>query len=221
MFKLKKCSRLKVAAAVGLLCGAVLLASGMVGCNGFFVDPTLSSITITPANPSLQNVDQTLQLTATGTFNDGSTKNLTASSSTTWSSSDPAAVTVSNTGVIKAVSVTSGTSVTISATSTTSNGTASGTVSVCVGSSCTTSNGFTISPATTSYSLSASQGLAITFTASVNGSVVTATWSSSKSAVIGFVDATSGTAQIVGQGTTTITAQTSSGTGTLTITVGP
>ena len=116
MFKLEKGFRLKVGGAVALLSGLALMMAAMVGCNGFFVDPTLSSITITPSNPSLQNLDQTMQLTATGVFNDGSTKNLTASQQTTWSSSDPAAVTVSNTGVIKATSVTSSTSVTISAT---------------------------------------------------------------------------------------------------------
>jgi uncharacterized protein YjdB len=76
-----------------------------VGCDGFFVDPTLSSITITPSTPALQNLDQTLQLTATGVFDDGSTKNVTASKGTTWSSSDPAGVTVSNTGMVTLVSL--------------------------------------------------------------------------------------------------------------------
>ncbi len=216
MSKLVKRSRLKVAGAFALLCGVAFLTSAMVGCNGFFVDPTLSSLTITPSTPALQNIDQTQQLTATGVFDDGSTKNVTAAKETTWSSSDPAAVTVSNTGMIMAVSLTSGTSVTISAT----NGTASGTISVCVGSSCTTSSGVAISPSTSSYSLATSQGLVINFTASVNGTNTTASWSSSDVQVIQ-VDPTAGTAQIVGQGTATITAQTASGTGTLTITVGP
>jgi trimeric autotransporter adhesin len=217
MFKPYQRSGLKVGGVFALLCGLAFQLSTMAGCNGFFVDPTLSSITITPSTPALQNLDQTLQLTATGVFDDGSSKNVTASKGTTWSSSDPAAVTVSNTGMITLVSLTSGTSVTISA----SNGTASGTTTVCVGSSCTASNGVTISPSTTSYSLAVSQGLAITFTASANGSIVTATWSSNNVQVIQFADATTGIAQIVGQGTATITAQTSSGTGTLTITVGP
>jgi len=216
MFKLYQRKRLKVAGVYGVLFGIALLMSSMTGCNGFFVDPTLSSITITPASPALQ-LNQTLQLTATGVFDDGSTKNVTASKGTTWSSSDPAAVTVSDTGMITAVSLTTGTSVTISA----SNGVASGTTTVCLGSSCTTSNGVSISPSTTSYSFALSQGQAITFTASVNGTNVAATWSSNNAVVIQFADATTGTAQIVGQGTATITAQTSSGTGTLTITVGP
>jgi len=217
MFKSNQRSGLKLGAVFGLLCALALLMSTMAGCNGFFVDPTLSSITVTPSSPELQNVNQTLQLTATGVFDDGSTKNVTASNGTTWSSSDPAAVTVSNTGMITLVSLISGTSVTISA----SNGTASGTTTVCVGSSCTTSNGVTISPSETSYSLAASQGQAITFTASTDGTILTANWSSNNAQVIQFADVTSGIAQIVGQGTATITAQTSSGTGTLTITVGP
>jgi hypothetical protein len=216
MSKLHQRYGLKIGGACALW-GFAFLMTTMVGCNGFFVDPTLSSITITPSSPELQNLNQTLQLTATGVFDDGSTKNVTASKETTWSSSDPAAVTVSNTGMITLVSVTSGTSVTISA----SNGVASGTTSVCVGSSCTTSNGVTISPSTTSYSLAVSQGQAITFSASVNGTIVAATWSSNNAGVIQFADATAGIAQIVGQGTATVTAQSSSGTGTLTITVGP
>jgi len=217
MFKSNQRSGLKLGAVFGLLCALALLMSTMAGCNGFFVDPTLSSITVTPSSPELQNVNQTLQLTATGVFDDGSTKNVTASNGTTWSSSDPAAVTVSNTGMITLVSLISGTSVTISA----SNGTASGTTTICVGSSCTASGGVTISPSTTSYSLAVSQGLAITFTASADGTILTANWSSNNAQVIQFADVTSGIAQIVGQGTATITAQTSSGTGTLTITVGP
>src|SRR6266550_7275074 len=56
MSKLVKRSRLKVAGAFALLCGVAFLTSAMVGCNGFFVDPTLSSLTITPSTPALQNI---------------------------------------------------------------------------------------------------------------------------------------------------------------------
>ncbi len=44
-----------------------------VGCRGFFVNPTLTTITVGPATPSVQQ-GSTLQMTATGTFDDvGST----------------------------------------------------------------------------------------------------------------------------------------------------
>lgn len=50
-----------------LLAAAVLLTS----CNGFFVDPTISAITVTPANASLV-VGSTQQLSAVATYSDGS-----------------------------------------------------------------------------------------------------------------------------------------------------
>jgi 6-phosphogluconolactonase (cycloisomerase 2 family) len=56
--------------------------------------PRLSSISVTPANQSIQT-GQNLQFTATGTFSDGSTQNLTTS--VTWSSSNTAIATISNT----------------------------------------------------------------------------------------------------------------------------
>src|SRR5215467_177431 len=119
--------------AVGFFLAAI------VACNGFFVNPTLSSITVTPSNPTLQSVNQTVQLTATGTFDDGSTKNLTASSSTTWSSSDPTAVTVNNAGLVKVVSITGPSSVTITATNSSSSGAVSGTTTICIGTTCAAS----------------------------------------------------------------------------------
>jgi hypothetical protein len=53
-----------------------------VGCNGFFVDPTLTTITVTPITPSVA-IKGTQQMTATGTYDDGSVKNITGSVS--WS----------------------------------------------------------------------------------------------------------------------------------------
>ena len=53
----------------------------------------LASITITPANGSISQ-GTTTQLTATGTFNDGSTRNLTRQ--VTWSSSDTTVATVAS-----------------------------------------------------------------------------------------------------------------------------
>jgi uncharacterized protein YjdB len=68
-------------------------------CRGFFVDPTLKSITVTPVTPSIA-VGSTKQMTATGTYDDGSTKNITGSVS--WSSGNAAVFTVSDSGKITA-----------------------------------------------------------------------------------------------------------------------
>ena len=89
--------------------------------------PTLSSITVTPVNPAIV-IGGTQQFTATGTFSNGSTQNLT--SSVTWSSATPAAATITATGLASGVAV--GTSV-IRATS----GNISGTTTLSVTSAVT------------------------------------------------------------------------------------
>jgi len=72
---------------------------------------TLQSIAVTPSNPSISQ-SQTQQFTATGTYSDSSTKNITTS--VTWASSNTAVATIgSSTGL--ATGVTAGTSL-ISAT---------------------------------------------------------------------------------------------------------
>jgi len=64
------------------------------GSTGLTVTPkVLVSIAVTPANPSII-LGSTLQLTATGTFSDSSTQDMTTS--VTWSSSLPGMATVSN-----------------------------------------------------------------------------------------------------------------------------
>jgi hypothetical protein len=93
----------------------VALAIG-VSCKGFFVDPTLTSIAVGPATPTITNSTpnstQTQQFTAVGTFNDGST----GSTPVTWSSSNSTTVaTISSSGLATAKGV--GTT-TITATST-------------------------------------------------------------------------------------------------------
>jgi len=78
--------------------------------------PQIVSITVTPVNPSVQ-LGTTQQFTATGTFSDGSTENL--SSSVTWSSTSTAVATIDASGL--ATSKGQGTS-TITATSGTISG---------------------------------------------------------------------------------------------------
>ena len=101
---------------------ALLGVAFTAGCRGFFVNPTLSTVTVGPATPSIQQ-GKTLQMTATGTFDDGSTKTLTTN--VLWSTSDAATATVSASGVVTGVAP--GTA-TITATS----GTASGSTTVTI-----------------------------------------------------------------------------------------
>ncbi|TAN41335.1 MAG: hypothetical protein EPN25_05020 [Nitrospirae bacterium] len=79
------------------------------------VVPVLVSISVTPANPTV-TVGDTKQFTATGTFSDGSTSNITTT--VTWSSSVTAAASVSNTAGVQglATGLAAGTT-TITATS--------------------------------------------------------------------------------------------------------
>jgi trimeric autotransporter adhesin len=73
----------------------LLLFAMIVGCNGFFVDPTLTSITVGPT--ATINQGATVQESAVGTFNDGSTKTLTG---VQWSSSSSTVASVSSGGVV-------------------------------------------------------------------------------------------------------------------------
>ncbi|MFZ0864629.1 MAG: Ig-like domain-containing protein [Candidatus Sulfotelmatobacter sp.] len=79
--------KLRVAGAVAALAFLALA----VGCTGFFVNPTLTGVSVGPSGLTL-NVNQTWQMTATGTYDDGSQKTLT--SGVVWSSSDPTTVSV-------------------------------------------------------------------------------------------------------------------------------
>ena len=76
-----------------MLACAVLLILTLTGC----VNPTLSSITVTPETPSVQ-VGKTQQMTATGTYSDGSTKTIT--STVDWTSSETSEATLSSTGLL-------------------------------------------------------------------------------------------------------------------------
>src|ERR1700745_1175701 len=67
--------KLQVIASLSVL----LLMAAAVGCNGFFVDPVLTSMSVqTLQSTNLVNVGNTVQMQATRTNNHGTTKNLTA-----------------------------------------------------------------------------------------------------------------------------------------------
>jgi hypothetical protein len=81
----------------------VLIAVGFgVSCKGFFVQPTLSTIAVGPAAPTIEtgSTDNTVQMTVIGDYSDGST----AAPSVAWSSSEPSVATVSAGGLVTSVS---------------------------------------------------------------------------------------------------------------------
>lgn len=78
------------------------LFAGEVGTTTLTVtNATLTSITISPPNPSIP-LGSTQRFTATGNFSDGSTENLT--SQVTWNSSDVGVATISSSGLATSVS---------------------------------------------------------------------------------------------------------------------
>jgi hypothetical protein len=139
-----------------------------VGCKGFFVNPTLTGVSVGPSGVTL-NVGQTFQMTATGTYNDGSQKTLT--SGVTWSSSAPTSVTVGATsGIVTGVQ--SGTS-TITASS---GGCASCTGSTSVSVVLSGVSSITVSPASQSVAINGTP-VFFTATASPGGDITQgATW---------------------------------------------
>ena len=88
--------KLPITLAFMVLVGLAFGAS----CNGFFVDPTLTSISVGPSNQNIQQGD-TLQMAARGTYDDGSVKNVTGS--VLWASDDPGVASVDKSGLVTGV----------------------------------------------------------------------------------------------------------------------
>jgi uncharacterized protein YjdB len=90
--------------ATGVAAGAATISAAygaIGGSTGLTIDaPTLESITVTPAN-QIVSTGGTQQFTATGTYSDGSTQNLTGS--VAWSSSNTAIATINTAGLATAV----------------------------------------------------------------------------------------------------------------------
>lgn len=93
---------------------AVLLTLALAAsCRGFFVNPTLTSVSVGPQNLQL-NFNQTFQMAATGTYSDGTQKTLT--SGVTWSTSDANVVGVGQTsGLVTAGTTASSATISASA----------------------------------------------------------------------------------------------------------
>ena len=192
-----------------------LLSLGWIGCQGFFTKPVLTRITVNPSTASVQ-VNGTTPLSATGTFDDTSTADVTTTS--TWSSSDVAHATVDNKGVVTGVAATT-TSVTITATKSG----ISGTATVTVGAQTLV----VTSPQGSTFSLkSLPPGGTIQLSATLGGTDVTSacTFTSSNPAVITMSTVTPGQASFGGStGTVTITATDTgaNASGSVQITVNP
>ncbi len=77
----------------------ILTLALALGCNGFFVDPVLTGIAVGPAL-TIQT-GNTVQMSAVGTYDDGSHKTL--SSNVFWSSGTDTVATVSKSGMVAGV----------------------------------------------------------------------------------------------------------------------
>jgi uncharacterized protein YjdB len=172
---------------------------------------TLSSIAVTPASVSLI-AGNTQQFTATGTYSDGSTVNLT--SAVTWSSSTTAVATINAAGLATAASAGS---TTITAT----DGSVSGTASLSVTAPPPpTLSTIAVTPASASIAAGSTQPFTATATysdGSTSNITSTATWASSNNAVA-TVNA-SGVATGVSAGSASISATLNGVTGSSALTV--
>lgn len=205
----------RIAGAFAALAALALAAS----CRGFFVKPTLTSLAVGPASPSIQtgSTNNTAQMFAVGTFNDGSTGN----PAVLWSISpgDNSVATINSGGLV--TSVATGTA-TVTATAT-QNPSITGTQTVTVTVGCIQS--IAIQPTSATISVSGTPNTQ-EFTAKAttcNGVfdiTTTASWASSNTAV---ATVAGGLAQAVAQGTVTISATSGGITSATnaTLTVGP
>ncbi len=202
--------------ALGLSFASVViaLAAVLTGCSSnsgtMGTQKTLQTIAVTPATASL-SVGGTQQFTATGTYSDGSTANI--SSTASWTSASSTIAGISSSGMVTAAGAGS-TTVTASLSG------VSGTAAVTVTASTPTLSSIAVTPANPTVAVGATQQFTATGTysdGSTSNITSQVTWSSSSTA-----DATissSGVATGVAAGSSTITATLSGVSGTTTLTV--
>jgi hypothetical protein len=198
---------------------ALSLLALTAGCHGFFVNPTLTALAVVPTSASLIQ-GKTQQITATGTYDDGSTKDLTGSAN--WTTSDATVATVSKGGLVTAASsiATPPGSATITATS----GTLTATSAITVN----TGPLLSIVISTTTPTPTAGQTLVFTAKGTFSGSSTQqditsqVSWTSNNTAVISTITGGSGAVSSTAtSGATTVVTATLNGitSGPLTITV--
>ncbi len=199
-----------LATAVGAGSSTIQAISGSVGGSTTLTvtGPTLTSIAVTPANPSISK-GLTDQFTATGTYSDNSTQNIT--NSVTWVSVTSGVATISSAGLAKGVGT--GTS-TIQATL----GNVTGSTILTVTAATLTS--IAVTPANPAIAIAATQQFTATGTYSDSSTQVitnSVTWSSSKTSVA--TVSAAGLATGVAPGSSTIQATSGAVSGSTTLTV--
>ena len=209
-----KTQTVRLTGAFAVLVVLALAAS----CRGFFVKPTLSSISVGPASPSIQtgSSNNTVQMFTTGTYNDGST----GRPSVTWSISPTTTATISASGLVSSVATGSAT---VTATSN-DNPSITGTQSVTVTVGCITK--ISVSPTSATISVSGTpntttfKALADTCTQTGVDITSSSTWTSSNTQV---ATVAGGTVTAQAQGTVTISASSGGLTSSVnaTVTVNP
>lgn len=96
-----KMQKLRLIGAFAALATLALAAS----CRGFFVNPTLTGVSVGPQ--ATLTINQSIQMSATGTYSDGTQKTL--NSGVTWSSSDTTAVSITPGGLATGLTIGSST----------------------------------------------------------------------------------------------------------------
>lgn len=189
--------------------GLAVILCGTWGCSGFFINPSLSSIFVSPASSTVA-VNNTVQLTATGTYSDGTQKTISGET-VSWSSSDNTIATITSPGgLVRGVA--SGTaSITVSAQGITGTATVSVSPQNVTTLSITTTQGST-TPQNTAVISGVPGTLQFFAYANMSASqdVTTAvTWNSSNTSVATIGSGASGSAGLLSAttaGTTTVTA---------------
>jgi len=187
-------------------------AMSLAGCGQFFPSGnTLVAVSISPGNPTVQP-SKTQQFTATGTFGDGGTRDVT--STVTWSSSSTDIATINTAGLATAGAGSGSTTITATSGSQSASTTLTVSNNVVTSIAVTSPNGSVL--------LLASGGEQFTATATSTGGgtqdvTQTATWSSSNSSVASVI--TTGFVTPLSAGSATISASSGGVTGQISITV--
>ena len=181
---------------------AITLTAAMSGISGTaqltVTAAVLQSIAVTPANATVP-LGTLTQLTATGTYSDSSTQDLTTTAA--WTSSDTTIATIASSGLATALSI-SNTPITVTATSGGISGNTGLTVAAATLTSIVIPGGPTVTIANgTSYGFSA---LGLYNDGSKRNITTQVTWASSETGVATIVPA--GRAQSLTVGNTTISA---------------
>jgi parallel beta-helix repeat protein len=203
-----------VASSVELGSTTVTAASGAIsGSTTVTVNPAvLVSIAVTPAVPVIP-LGTTQAFTATGTYTDGSTQNITGT--VEWSSDTPGVSTISTGGPTPAVASSAGVG---SANITASEGGVSGSTTLTVTGAALVS--LAVTPATPTLALGTTQAFTATGTytdGSTQNLTSTATWSSDTPATATINSV--GLGQSVGTGTATVSATSGTVSGSTVLTV--